>query len=56
LYDALAAGRIAAEALQDALVAALPPGAPLLFAVDVTPAAGCRMLARAWALLCGVSL
>lgn len=37
LYDALAAGRIAAEPLQDALIATLPQGAPLLFAVDVTP-------------------
>jgi hypothetical protein len=37
LYDALAAGRIAAEPLQDALIATLPQGTPLLFAVDVTP-------------------
>jgi len=37
LYDALAAGRVAAAPLQDALVAALPQGTPLLFAVDVTP-------------------
>ncbi len=37
LYDALAGGRIAAEPLQDALIAALPQQAPLLFAVDVTP-------------------
>ena len=57
LYDALAAGRIAAEPLQDALIATLPQGAPLLVAVDVTlSAAGCRVLAPAGALLCGVSL
>lgn len=37
LYDALAAGQIAVEQLQDALVAALRQDAPLLFAVDVTP-------------------
>jgi DDE superfamily endonuclease len=37
LYDALAAGQIAVEPLREALIAALPPAAPLLFAVDVTP-------------------
>ena len=58
LYDAPAAGRIAAQPLQDALIATLPQGTPLVFAVGRDPlsAAGCRVLARAWALLCSVSL
>jgi len=37
LYDALAAGQIAVQGVRDALVQAVPSGAPLLFAVDVTP-------------------
>ena len=36
LYDALACGGIDEERLREALVAALPPGLPLLFAVDVS--------------------
>ena len=36
LYDALACGGIDADRLRDALVAALPGGLPLLFAVDVS--------------------
>jgi len=36
LYDGLAAGGIDAGRLRDALVAALPAGMPLLFAVDLT--------------------
>jgi hypothetical protein len=45
LYDALACGGVDAGRLRDALVAALPAGLPLLFAVDVSafarPAAEC---------------
>jgi DDE superfamily endonuclease len=37
LYDALAAGQIAVQGVRDALVETVPSGAPLLFAVDVTP-------------------
>jgi hypothetical protein len=45
LYDGLAAGGLDADRLRDALVAALPEGLPLMFAVDVSvyprPDAGC---------------
>lgn len=45
LYDALAEGGVDEERLRDLLVSALPPGLPLLFAVDLTtwerPAAHC---------------
>ena len=36
LYDALAAGGVDEDRLRDALVAALPAGLPLMFAVDVS--------------------
>jgi hypothetical protein len=45
LYDALAEGAVDEERLRDLLVSALPPGLPLVFAVDLTtwerPAAHC---------------